>query len=72
VVLEANLSAFGGGRKAKGSDNEELSAPQATAWRQAQTVCLGTVWAFNSRFSLTGLNSLQLRLGMSPFGSQPS
>lgn len=68
VLLEANLSAFGRGGKAQGSDSEELSAPQGTAG----TVCLGTVRDFNSRFNLTGLNGLQPSLGMSPFASRES
>lgn len=66
MLLEVNLSAFGRGGKAKGSDSEELSAPQGTAG----TVCLGTVRDFNSRFSRTGLHGLQPSLGMSPFASR--
>lgn len=66
MLLEVNLSAFGRGGKAKGSDSEELRAPQGTAG----TVCPGTIRDFNSRFNLTGLNGLQPSL--SPFASRES
>lgn len=49
-----NLSAFGGGGKAKGTDSKKMSKPWATNWRQAWTVCPEAVWAFNSRFNLNG------------------